>query len=220
MDTNQEIFLNFEVPDKSRILKVKNWLIKNNILRNELNLSVLEIGYAKGGLLYNLQEFNNIDKYAVDINPHEEANNVKFFQYDCNQGLPNFSNKQFDIVFAGEVIEHIVNDMTFLKEIHGVLKDNGILCLTTPNLFFLVNRFIIPFGFMPFFSYEPYHYHIYSPRILSQIVKESGFKVSDVKSSHIFISSRRNKVIGSFFEWLGDFFPNFGASIILFAKKL
>ena len=45
-----------------------------------------------------------------------------------------FEDNFFDIVFAGEVIEHTIDDSFFLSEVKRVLKPGGILILTTPNL--------------------------------------------------------------------------------------
>jgi len=39
-----------------------------------------------------------------------------------------------DLVFAGECIEHIEHTRSFLDEIHRVLKDDGVLIVTTPNM--------------------------------------------------------------------------------------
>jgi len=152
-DEKQQIFESFEVPDKGRILKVKSWLQKRGFLANTNKIKILEIGYSKGGLLDNLLEYSNIGKYAVDINQKTTERDVKFYQFDCNNGLPDFNGIRFNIIFAGEVIEHIIDDERFLSEINKLLAPGGILILTTPNLFFLVNRFLFPFGKMPFFAY-------------------------------------------------------------------
>jgi len=45
-----------------------------------------------------------------------------------------FENNYFDFFFAGEIIEHLFDSRFFLKEIHRVLKINGYLILSTPNL--------------------------------------------------------------------------------------
>jgi len=45
-----------------------------------------------------------------------------------------FENNYFDFVFAGEIIEHLFDSRFFLKEVHRVLKINGYLILSTPNL--------------------------------------------------------------------------------------
>lgn len=57
--------------------------------------------------------------------------NLNFSQGDCTN-LP-FKNNTFDCVISIDVIEHINRDFMFLEEINRVLKNGGMLVLTTPN---------------------------------------------------------------------------------------
>jgi len=41
--------------------------------------------------------------------------------------------EQFDFVFAGEIIEHVLDVDIFLEKFYSVIKDKGHFCLTTPN---------------------------------------------------------------------------------------
>src|SRR6185295_17326915 len=47
--------------------------------------------------------------------------------------------RTFDVVFAGELIEHLSNFAGFLATAHRHLGANGRLVLTTPNVFSLAN---------------------------------------------------------------------------------
>jgi len=215
----QGVFSEFCVPDRGRILKVKKWLEKQKYLSLDHEMSVLEIGYARGGLIDNLHEYKGIKKYAIDINERQPENGIIFCRHNCNDGIPDFNGLRFDVVFAGEMIEHIYDDRRFLIDIFEILKPAGILALTTPNLFFLPNRFLFPFGKTPYFACEPYHYHFYDGTLLSDIVRNTGFEIQYITSSHVLVSTRRNRYLGRICEMLGDIAPNFGAHIILFAKK-
>lgn len=53
---------------------------------------------------------------------------------DCNQPLP-FSDEEFDVIWSSEVIEHLIDPISSLKEARRVLKPNGKLVYTTPNSF-------------------------------------------------------------------------------------
>lgn len=217
-DNNQIVFKDFSVPDKIRITKIKKWLNDHGYLKNQ-TVSILEIGYCRNGLLDNLQEYTELKKFTLDINVREHKDDIKFIQHDCNLDFPNFNGELFDIVFAGEVIEHIFDDAKFLKNIYKILKPNGLIVLTTPNLFFSVNRLLFPFGKMPYFAYAPYHYHFYSVPILTELVSRCGFSIRQISSSHILFSTRRNKIFGKLFELMGNICPRMGAHIILFASK-
>ncbi len=56
------------------------------------------------------------------------------------------ADESFDIVFAGEIIEHIIECRLFLREIRRVLAPGGIIALTTPNLVSLANRLSMLIG--------------------------------------------------------------------------
>jgi len=218
-DDRQNQFSDYVVPDPGRILKVKKWLLGKKIIRTDSVSNILEIGYSIGGLLDQLSGYSELKKYAMDINQKDTPGDIEFYKCDCNRGFPDFDGVTFDVVFAGEVIEHIFDDEQFLKNIHMHLKPGGVLVLTTPNLFFLPNRILFPFGIKPFFAWQKFHYHTYDIRTLSDMVRQSGYEIKKIKSSHILISSRKFRRIGRFFEMLGDWFPSIGGHIILFAEK-
>lgn len=219
MDDRQAVFAEFEVPDPGRIRKVHAWLAAHGHLDASRRPAVLEIGYARGGLLDRLEPAHAYRKFACDIHPRAVGAEVTFFQHDCNEAFEFARGKTFDVVFAGEIIEHIHDDRRFLERIRAILAPGGVLALTTPNLFFLANRIVMPFGRMPYFAYEAYHYHFYSRPVLRALVTECGFQVQRITSSHILVSTRRHKILGALCERLGDVFPTLGAHLILFATK-
>ncbi len=218
MDERQAEFADFEVPDPGRIRKVHRWLRDHGHLDTTSGpRAVLEIGYAKGGLLDLLD--GDFRKSAVDVHPRTVDAGITFIQHDCNEPFDFADDGAYDVVFAGEIIEHIYDDRRFLERIHRILTPGGVVALTTPNLFFLVNRLIMPFGRMPHFAYEEFHYHVYSRSTLSRLARECGFDVRRVTSSHVLVSTRRSRIIGSLCERLGDVFPSLGAHLILFGTK-
>lgn len=220
MDPQQATFAEFEVPDAGRIRKVHRWLTGHGFLdAEERPRAVLEIGYARGGLLDLLDPADRYERVALDVHQRQVEPGITFIRHDCNDDFDFADGRTFDVVFAGEVIEHIFDDGRFLEQVRGILAPGGILALTTPNLFFLPSRLAFPFGRMPFFASAPYHYHYYSRRTLTDLLTERGYDVRHVTSSHILVSTRRHKLLGALCERLGDAFPTFGAHLIAFATK-
>jgi 2-polyprenyl-3-methyl-5-hydroxy-6-metoxy-1,4-benzoquinol methylase len=214
MDANQDVFKSFEVPDPVRIKKSVRF-IRSYFPKIE-GLKVLELGIAHGGVADILKKEGAIC-YGVDINPRNDMEGIKIFQADLNEGFPKIDEK-FDVIFAGELIEHLFDDTKFVKEAGNFLKPGGIFAITTPNLVFVVNRFLMFFGRMPLFTHADYHYRIYNRRTLKDLLEKNGFKVVKTTSSHVLFSTRRNR-LGIIFETLGDIFPTLGAHLIVFAKK-
>ncbi len=219
MDERQATFAEFEVPDPGRIRKVHSWLDRHgHFTRNGRPVRVLEIGYARGGLLDWL-DGAGFERFAVDLHPRPVPDGITFYQHDCNEPFDFAPGQTYDVVFAGEIIEHIFDDRKFVEQIREVLSPGGIFAMTTPNLHFLVNRIVMAFGRMPYFAWEPYHYHFYSRRVLTDMIRECGLDVRGVTSSHVLISSRRNGLVGGFCERIGDWLPTLGAHLIVFAQK-
>ena len=94
---------------------------------------VLEIGGFDG---YWLSKQPAEIKVCVDLRPKNDQKNVIYVRANA-LALP-FRDNYFDQAFAFEVIEHIVNDKQFLKEIRRVTKPNGSIIMSTPHKYFSV----------------------------------------------------------------------------------
>jgi len=58
---------------------------------------------------------------------------------DANKTLP-FEDKSFDVIWCSEVIEHLADAEFTVGEFRRVLKDGGVMYLTTPNSYFWLMR--------------------------------------------------------------------------------
>jgi 2-polyprenyl-3-methyl-5-hydroxy-6-metoxy-1,4-benzoquinol methylase len=199
-----------EVPDFPRIEKVVQ------ALKDLTPGKMLDIGYSKGSFADYLAGLE-WECTGLDINEHTNPK-VKTLQCDLNEVFP-VGNESYDVVTAGEVIEHMIDEEAFLEECCRVLKKDGALVLTTPNLSFLLNRILVPLGKLPMFVYAPYHYHFHTKKTIVSLLEKHGFKVEKVISSHV-LYSRRLHGTGRLFEWLGDLLPSLGAHLIVFARKI
>lgn len=94
-----------------------------------------------------------------------------------------FENEEFDVVLFCEIIEHLlINPVAVLKEIKRVLKPNGTLILTTPNVSRLENvaRMIAGVNiYDPYSGYGPYgrHNREYNKHELYLLLDYLGFTV-------------------------------------------
>ena len=69
---------------------------------------------------------------------------------DFNDKIP-FGDGMFKVIYAGEVLEHLYDPDRFLEECFRILKDDGHLIITTPNLCNWYNRVLMLFGIQPVF---------------------------------------------------------------------
>ncbi len=68
---------------------------------------------------------------------------------NLNLAIP-LSNESVDVIFASDVLEHLVNPNVFIAELYRVLKPGGYLVLDTPNLASWHNIFALLIGLQPF----------------------------------------------------------------------
>ena len=88
-------------------------------------------GYKSTGLTWSEEEVKKLKSRSELLNLP-----VKSVVYDARQ-LDKFKvEKKFDVIINSENIEHIIDDKKLIKDISNLLNKNGLLYLTTPNLFF------------------------------------------------------------------------------------
>jgi 2-polyprenyl-3-methyl-5-hydroxy-6-metoxy-1,4-benzoquinol methylase len=88
--------------------------------------------------------------------------------------------KQFDVIVAGDIIEHLDNIGGFLESCKRHLKNNGKLIVTTPNPWHW--KFIIKSAFLGGeVPINPEHTCWLCPRSLRQIVSRYGFRVNRIE---------------------------------------
>ena len=74
---------------------------------------------------------------------------LKFIKLILTEPFP-IPNDSVDVVFANEVIEHIIDTDNFVSEIHRVLKPRGYAILATENLASWHNIVALLFGNQPY----------------------------------------------------------------------
>jgi SAM-dependent methyltransferase len=136
---------------------------------------------------------------------------------DFSSGLP-YSSGMFDIIFAGEVVEHVFDVDKFFDEVSRVLKPGGHLVLTTPNLARLSDRFRFLFGFSPkhvdpTHPYLKYHIHPFTMSSLNSALANNGFFVVSCRTNCVRIAGLYDSYL------LGKVFPSLGNSLIILARR-
>jgi 2-polyprenyl-3-methyl-5-hydroxy-6-metoxy-1,4-benzoquinol methylase len=141
-------------------------------------LRVLDIGCRYGALTRAYVEGNEVVGIDVDREALEEAARelgIETHWADVDQGL-EFPDESFDVVVAGEVLEHVRDPARLAAEALRVLRPGGTFVASVPNSYRLKNRVRFALGRKP--ETDPTHLHMFTPGDARELLR--GFVRPDV----------------------------------------
>lgn len=142
--------------------------------------SILDIGCAEGfTLTYLKQSYPKTKMIGIDLSQELIDKNtdpeIKLMLGDALK-LP-FANETFDIIIATAIIEHVENPALMLKEAKRVLKKEGLIILTTPDMFYeRIARFIGALTNDQLLKAEV-HKTMFNLKKLKRVLIDAGFDV-------------------------------------------
>jgi len=122
-----------------KILQSALTLLTDN--KPDLTGNYLDIGSGTGELISLVKANFNVNCYAVDyIDTLMRDKEQQVDITDLNQCSLPYDDDFFDAITFTEVIEHIEDHRKILKEANRVLKKDGVLVITTPNILNMKSR--------------------------------------------------------------------------------
>jgi 2-polyprenyl-3-methyl-5-hydroxy-6-metoxy-1,4-benzoquinol methylase len=142
---------------------------------------LLEIGCGDGRMLARMKS-RGWETEGVEFDP-KCVDQVRAAEIPCHSGdlrevsLP--ANK-YDAIYMGNVIEHVYEPRSFLRECFRILRPNGQLVILTPNTESWGHRHFKQDwrGLEP-----PRHLQIFNLRNLSRAVQDAGFSLRTARTS-------------------------------------
>lgn len=148
----------------------------NNFILDNDNILDLACGIGYGSFI--MSQNKNINITSIDIsqdaidyaNKYYKNDKINFVCSDCFKA--DLKNKSFNKIISFETIEHIEEDIKLLNLYHNILKDDGLLILSTPN------ELLMPF------SKNNFQFHIkhYKPNELEILLNKCGFVINGIYS--------------------------------------
>jgi 2-polyprenyl-3-methyl-5-hydroxy-6-metoxy-1,4-benzoquinol methylase len=200
------------------------------LLKN--GMKVLDFGCGQGAFSQRLVDAGMIvDVCDLDIDQVKAKVNKKF-KLDLNEpGILNSIPDKYDVIISMEIIEHIHNPWKYLSDSISLLKDGGIIVLSTPNVSNFISRlrFLMKGSLLAFEKNDLAHGHI-TPLTFIQLenmfkfynleILKKGF-AGTVPLFHFYGFSRfillRNTILPLLYPFMSG--PKKGRALVYILKK-
>ncbi len=140
--------------------------------------SFLDIGCATGMLISHMGK-NGWKAKGVEICRESAEYGIKNRGVDIFIGTLEealFPDSSFSIIHFSHLIEHLTDPKSFMLEVHRIVKDNGYVIVTTPNIGGLQAKIFRT----KWRSAIPDHLFLFSKKTLRKLVEKTGFEVMKV----------------------------------------
>ena len=160
--------------------------------------TLLDIGAATGIFLHLARE-RGWRATGVELCPERAAAASREFDVPIVAGLFTaelFAGHSFGAATMLDVVEHTTDPLSMLKNAHAVLRPGGAILVAVPNqqclLTVLVNAYAKLGGplaktkLLPRL-YVPIHLHYFTPRTLTRLVTDAGFRVVRLRQAPVYL---------------------------------
>lgn len=165
---------------------------------------------AAGNRVVGIDVDAEVVNHARSLHPH-----LKFEQVDAMKIAVHFGHQAFDVVVAGEVIEHVLNPQLFVENVLNVLMPGGEFILTTQNSNAIQFRLRMLVGR---FRWDPTHFRLYSREGVVREVRRGGFEVVRVQMLPI-APKGRSQFARLCTYYAGRLYPNWAWTTAVVARK-
>jgi 2-polyprenyl-3-methyl-5-hydroxy-6-metoxy-1,4-benzoquinol methylase len=187
----------------SKIFQVvtRNFLI--GLVSYKKGGKILDVGCGNGNYLEWFKS-RGWNVYGVEIN--EEASNIcRRKGINIYNGIlqdAKFKEYFFDVVSLVQVLEHMPDPSSSIKEIYRVLKPNGILLIGVPN-FGCFDRKLFKKDWIPL--EVPRHLYHFELKSLIELLAHHGFEIKEIKAKGFYLFGIKNLLKVSKINKLGEF---------------
>ena len=155
-----------------------------DVALSEGGKKLLDVGCGNGSLMDIVRD--RVESiYGCDISKAAskvaKAKGMKSACTNLNKGYLPYHDETFDIITCVEVVEHVIDPISLLKELYRVLCTKGYVVLSTPNIrYFKHLRTLLLNGTFPHTTTDSFvwgggHLHYFTRKDLSFLLQSAGF---------------------------------------------
>ena len=149
--------------------------------------NALDIGSGYGYFRHALEQ-NGFTHSGIEISNHARYMASRLYKYDTFSGTLNSHyeklNCHYDLITLWDVIEHVSDPISLLKEAYWCLRPGGFLVVKTPNIDCPEAEM---FGSL-FYSFRREHLVYFSNNSLQSYAKQAGFSIHYASSISHFLT--------------------------------
>lgn len=132
---------------------------------------ILEIGC---GPQLTIEGSYGLDKTPMgEENPHVSGESKAHINYDLNEGTFPIKDETFNTIIARHVLEHCIDPINVMTEIHRVLEHSGKLIVSLPDE-----------RIGDTMNMNPEHVHAFTPNSFVSLAEKCGFEVKNISEGY------------------------------------
>lgn len=198
------------------------------LLRSEQGGHLLDVAAGDGIAARLFRDTGwNVDALEIsnDLTQSLRKQGFAVTQHDLATGSLPYKSGSFEALFAGEIIEHLIDTDGFFAEVRRVLRPDGVAVVTTPNLASFENRVRLLLGIYPkwvdFGLSGEGHVRSYTLPVLCKQLARNGFVVEQAKGNWVPLLPQRfiDDVRHPWISWTGNLFPRLSQGLIVKARR-
>jgi SAM-dependent methyltransferase len=155
------------------------------------NLRILDLGCADDVLGAKLRILGHTVT-GVDIALNDNGSGTgHFIKFDLDDGLPTALHAIFDVVICADILEHLKNPESTLRELHQAISTDGHILVSVPNFghwYPRIRSLVGRFDYDKKGILDETHLRFFTKRSFERMARRAGYEVSHLDCTNTPIS--------------------------------